>query len=37
MSRVHFGAVVPKTQTNENQISQRKTLLKESLQGNWLV
>lgn len=24
------GAMVPKTQTNQNQISQRKTVLKES-------
>ena len=30
MSGVHFGAMVSKTQTNQNQLSQRKTPLKES-------
>ena len=38
MSGVHFKAMVPKTQTNQNQGSQRKTPLKESLfQANWLI
>lgn len=30
MSGVDFGPIVPKTQTNQKQISQRKTPLKES-------
>ena len=30
MSGVHFGAMVPKTQTDQIQVSQRKLPLKES-------
>ena len=38
MLGVHFGAIVPKTQTNQNQISQRNTLLNESpFKAKWLA
>ena len=38
MFGVYFGAMLTKTQTNQNQISQRKTLQKESpFKVKWLA
>lgn len=36
MSGVYFGAMVPKTPNNKNQISQKKALLKELLKPTGL-
>lgn len=37
LSGVHFGAMVPTTQTNQNHLSQQKTLVKDFPEANCLV